>query len=85
MLRVHEDILREQLTALAEAEAATEADLWVMAPMVSEPEESEYFVTLARELGIKKPGVMVEVPSAALLAADRSSSPRTSSRSARTT
>jgi phosphotransferase system enzyme I (PtsI) len=69
VLRVHEDILREQLTALAEAEAETEADLWVMAPMVSEPEESEYFTALARELGIKTPGVMVEVPSAALLAA----------------
>ncbi|GAA2749960.1 phosphoenolpyruvate--protein phosphotransferase [Amnibacterium kyonggiense] len=68
VLRVHEDILREQLTALAEAAEATEADLWVMAPMVSEPEESEYFTALARELGIKTPGVMVEVPSAALLA-----------------
>jgi phosphoenolpyruvate-protein phosphotransferase (PTS system enzyme I) len=68
VLREHEDILREQLTALAEAAAETEADLWVMAPMVSEPEESEYFVALARELGIKTPGVMVEVPSAALLA-----------------
>lgn len=68
VLRAHEDILREQLTALAEAATATEADLWVMAPMVSEPEESEYFVALARELGITKPGVMVEVPSAALLA-----------------
>ena len=69
VLRTHEDILREQLTALAEAAAETEADLWVMAPMVSEPEESEYFTTLARELGIRTPGVMVEVPSAALLAA----------------
>lgn len=69
VLRVHEDILREQLTALAEAAAVTDADLWVMAPMVSEPEESEYFTALARELGIKVPGVMVEVPSAALLAA----------------
>ena len=68
VLREHEDILREQLTALAEAGAETEADLWVMAPMVSEPEESEYFVSLARELGVKVPGVMVEVPSAALLA-----------------
>lgn len=70
VLRTHEDILREQLTALAEADAVTEADLWVMAPMVSEPEESEYFTTLARELGIKVPGVMVEVPSAALLASE---------------
>lgn len=69
VLRTHEDVLREQLTALAEADAETEADLWVMAPMVSEPEESEYFTTLARELGIRTPGVMVEVPSAALLAA----------------
>ena len=69
VLRVYEDILREQLTALAEADAVTEADLWVMAPMVSEPEESAYFTTLARELGIRTAGVMVEVPSSALLAA----------------
>jgi phosphoenolpyruvate-protein phosphotransferase (PTS system enzyme I) len=68
VLRVHEDILREQLTALAEAGAETEADLWVMAPMVSEPEESAYFVALAKELGIEVAGVMVEVPSSALLA-----------------
>jgi phosphotransferase system enzyme I (PtsI) len=69
VLRVHEDILREQLTALAEADAATDADLWVMAPMVSEPEESAYFTALAKELGIRTAGVMVEVPSSALLAA----------------
>ncbi|MDQ1531666.1 MAG: phosphoenolpyruvate-protein phosphotransferase system enzyme [Microbacteriaceae bacterium] len=69
VLRVHEDILREQLTALAEADAAADAELWVMAPMVSEPEESEYFTALAKELGITTAGVMVEVPSSALLAA----------------
>ena len=68
VLRAHEDILREQLTALAQADAETEAELWVMAPMVSEPEESAYFVRLAKELGIKVAGVMVEVPSSALLA-----------------
>lgn len=67
-LRASEDILREQLTALAEADAATEADLWVMAPMVSTVEETEYFVALAREYGIRTAGVMVEVPSSALLA-----------------
>ncbi|GAA1470119.1 phosphoenolpyruvate--protein phosphotransferase [Microbacterium thalassium] len=67
-LRASEDILREQLTALAEADAATEADLWVMAPMVATVEETEYFVTLAREYDIKTAGVMVEVPSSALLA-----------------
>ncbi|MBB2976377.1 phosphotransferase system enzyme I (PtsI) [Microbacterium endophyticum] len=67
-LRASEDILREQLTALAEADAATSADLWVMAPMVSTVEETEYFVALAKEYDIKTAGVMVEVPSSALLA-----------------
>jgi phosphotransferase system enzyme I (PtsI) len=72
-LRASEDILREQLTALAEADAAVRAageaaDLWVMAPMVSTVEETDYFVTIAREYGIRTAGVMVEVPSSALLA-----------------
>ncbi|MGO2745229.1 phosphoenolpyruvate--protein phosphotransferase [Microbacterium sp.] len=67
-LRASEDILREQLTALAEADAATSADLWVMAPMVATVEETKYFTTLAREYGIKTAGVMVEIPASALLA-----------------
>jgi len=67
-LRASEDILREQLTALARADAATDADVWVMAPMVATVEETEYFVALARGIGLKTAGVMVEVPSAALLA-----------------
>lgn len=73
-LRASEDILREQLTALAEADAATRqtpegpADLWVMAPMVATVEEAVYFTDLARDYGIKTAGVMVEVPSSALLA-----------------
>ncbi|MDN3443703.1 phosphoenolpyruvate--protein phosphotransferase [Microbacterium sp. APC 3901] len=67
-LRASEDILREQLTALAEADAATEADLWVMAPMVATVEETQYFTSLAREHGLKTAGVMVEIPASALLA-----------------
>ncbi|MGN7968682.1 phosphoenolpyruvate--protein phosphotransferase [Microbacterium sp. 22296] len=73
-LRASEDILREQLTALAEADAATRAseagpaDLWVMAPMVSTVEETRYFTDLAKDYGLKTTGVMVEVPSSALLA-----------------
>ncbi|MEN9751255.1 MAG: hypothetical protein RLZZ600_302 [Actinomycetota bacterium] len=67
-LRVKEHILRDQLTALANAQAATEADLWVMAPMVSDAEETDYFCALARELGIRVAGVMAEVPSLALVA-----------------
>ncbi|TWX40219.1 phosphoenolpyruvate--protein phosphotransferase [Frigoribacterium sp. ACAM 257] len=67
-LRVKEQILRDQLSALAAAQAATTADLWVMAPMVSDAEETEYFVSLGRELGLKTVGVMAEVPSLAVLA-----------------
>ncbi|WP_308466494.1 phosphoenolpyruvate--protein phosphotransferase [Rathayibacter soli] len=67
-LRDSEDILREQLTALAAADAATDADLWVMAPMVATVDEASYFTALAREYGIKTAGVMIEVPSAALIA-----------------
>jgi phosphotransferase system enzyme I (PtsI) len=50
------------------AQNKTTADLWVMAPMVSDAEESDYFVDLARELGINIAGVMAEVPSLALMA-----------------
>jgi phosphotransferase system enzyme I (PtsI) len=67
-LRASEPILRDQLTALALAAAETEAELWVMAPMVSDSEETEYFVSLGRELGLKTVGVMAEVPSLAVLA-----------------
>jgi phosphotransferase system enzyme I (PtsI) len=67
-LRASEQILRDQLSALALADAETEADLWVMAPMVSDSEETEYFVTIGRELGLKTVGVMAEVPSLAVLA-----------------
>ncbi|MRX44289.1 phosphoenolpyruvate--protein phosphotransferase [Agromyces kandeliae] len=67
-LRHAEVILREQLTALAAADAATDADLWVMAPMIATVDETRYFVELCRELGLKTAGVMVETPSAALIA-----------------
>ncbi|MCS5721198.1 phosphoenolpyruvate--protein phosphotransferase [Herbiconiux sp. CPCC 203407] len=67
-LRANEPILRDQLRALAEADAETDADVWVMAPMVSTVEETRYFTALARQLGLKTAGVMVEVPSSALLA-----------------
>ena len=67
-LRAHESILRDQLTAIANASAASKADVWVMAPMVSTVEETRYFVSIAKELGIQTAGVMIEVPAAALLA-----------------
>ena len=67
-LRASEHILRDQLTALKQAQDATEADLWVMAPMVADAEESEYFVQLGKELGLRTVGVMAEVPSLSVLA-----------------
>ncbi|HLP23545.1 MAG TPA: phosphoenolpyruvate--protein phosphotransferase [Microbacteriaceae bacterium] len=67
-LRVKENILRDQLEALVAAERDSGAEVWVMAPMVSDAEETGYFVDLARELGVKVAGVMAEVPSLALVA-----------------
>ncbi|SFR85190.1 phosphoenolpyruvate--protein phosphotransferase [Agromyces sp. CF514] len=67
-LRVAEAVLRDQLTALAQADAETEAELQVMAPMIATVEETGFFVGLARELGVGVAGVMVETPSAALIA-----------------
>ncbi|WAC65224.1 phosphoenolpyruvate--protein phosphotransferase [Agrococcus sp. SL85] len=67
-LRASEQILRDQLTALAHAQGATEAELWVMAPMIADVEETEYFVALGRELGLRTVGAMAEVPSIAVLA-----------------
>lgn len=63
-----ENVLRDQLTALAQADDETDADLWVMAPMVATVDETEYFTSLAKELGLRTAGVMIEVPSSALLA-----------------
>jgi phosphotransferase system enzyme I (PtsI) len=67
-LRANEAILRDQLTALARAQEATDAQLWVMAPMVADAEETKWFVERGRELGLRTLGVMAEVPSLALMA-----------------
>lgn len=67
-LAAHEHVLRDQLVALAQATADSEALVQVMAPMVSTAGEAQYFCDLAHELGIDVAGVMVEVPSCAILA-----------------
>jgi len=68
-LRARDEVLRDQLTALALAQDAHEADLWVMAPMIADLPEAAAFVTLAKRLGLRTVGTMIEVPSSALLAA----------------
>ncbi len=64
--QAREDLLDEQLEALAAAYKETGADLWVMAPMVSTVEETRWFVDKARAAGLPKAGVMVETPAAAI-------------------
>lgn len=67
-LRASQDILKDQLQALVNAQNATEADLWVMAPMVSDAAETQWFVEYGKSLGLKTVGVMAEVPSLAVVA-----------------
>ena len=61
------DLLTHQLDAIAAAAQQTGADVWVMAPMVSVVSEARDFAALVRERGLTA-GVMIETPSAALLA-----------------
>ncbi|WP_066581792.1 phosphoenolpyruvate--protein phosphotransferase [Cellulomonas timonensis] len=63
----HPEVLEDQLTAIAEAAAAESAHVWVMAPMVATVDEAESFVARCQRHGLDVAGVMVEVPSAALL------------------
>lgn len=60
-------LLDRQLDAIAAAAERSGATTWVMAPMVATVDEARDFAQSARARGLV-PGVMVEVPSAALLA-----------------
>ncbi|ALE04317.1 phosphoenolpyruvate-protein phosphotransferase (plasmid) [Arthrobacter sp. ERGS1:01] len=59
-------VLARQLAAIADAAGQASADVWVMAPMISTAAEAADFAALCGAAGLKTPGVMVEVPSAAL-------------------
>ena len=63
-------LLTDQLVAIARATRESKADVRVMAPMVATTAEAAWFATRAREAGVGTTGVMVEVPAAALRAAD---------------
>ena len=62
------EVLEHQLEALAKAEAGTEAKVWVMAPMISTADEAKAFTDKARSYGLTIAGMMIEVPSAAIMA-----------------
>jgi phosphotransferase system enzyme I (PtsI) len=61
------ELLARQLAGIAGAARQTGTETWVMAPMVATVAEAAEFADAVRARGLK-PGVMVEVPSAALLA-----------------
>jgi phosphotransferase system enzyme I (PtsI) len=63
------DLLETQLEAIARAAKECHAEAWVMAPMVATPQEAAGFVERARAHGLTRVGVMVEIPAAALAAA----------------
>ena len=60
-------ILTRQLEGIAAAAKATGTEPWVMAPMIATAAEAADFAAQARAHGLT-PGVMIEVPAAALLA-----------------
>ncbi len=68
--RQRPEVLTTQLAAIALAAAECEADVWVMAPMVSTLTEAAEFAAAVHEAGLPKAGVMIEVPAAALRARD---------------
>jgi len=61
-------LLDDQLEAIAQAAKATDAKVWVMAPMVSTVHEAKAFTDKVRQHGLPVAGMMVEVPAAALRA-----------------
>ena len=61
-------VLDDQLAAIAQAAAAEQATVWVMAPMVATAREAADFVARCETAGLETAGVMVEVPGAALSA-----------------
>jgi len=60
-------ILTRQLEGIAAAAQRTGTSPWVMAPMIATPAEAKAFADETRAHGLV-PGVMIEVPAAALLA-----------------
>lgn len=66
--RRHPQVLDNQLEAISRAAQETEAEVWVMAPMVATAREAAEFVDQARRRGLSKVGVMVEVPALAICA-----------------
>lgn len=59
-------VLRRQLEAIKQASEGSDADIWVMAPMISTTSEARTFKKMLDEVGLSTRGVMVETPAAAV-------------------
>lgn len=59
-------VLTRQLEAIKKASDESDADIWVMAPMISTTSEARNFKKMLDEAGLKTHGVMVETPAAAV-------------------
>ena len=62
------DVLDGQLAAIAQAAEAEDAEVWVMAPMVSTVDEAKTFVAQCAAHNLTMAGVMIETPAAAVTA-----------------
>ena len=59
-------VLTRQLEAIKQASEDSDADIWVMAPMISTTSEARNFAKMLKEVGLPVHGVMVETPAAAV-------------------
>ena len=67
LIRQFPQVIHDQIKAIALAQEKTDCDVWVMAPMIDTKQEAQDFAQIARSNGIKKVGVMIETPSAAII------------------
>ena len=59
-------VLTRQLEAIKQASEDSDADIWVMAPMISTTSEARNFAKMLKEVGLPVHGVMVETPAEAV-------------------
>ena len=59
-------VLTRQLEAIKAASENSDADIWVMAPMISTTAEARNFANMLKEIGLPVHGVMVETPAAVM-------------------
>ncbi len=63
-------VIFDQLTAIKQAADSTGADVRVMAPMISIPQEAHAFAAMASEVGLHRIGIMIETPAIAFAVRD---------------